>query len=431
MSVELSGIPGLNPIPWENIDIQWKKHLQNHIQSLQPPHYFVFPETPIALASAIKLANESNWQVLICGNGSKLSWGGLVKEAQLVISTQRLNRIIDHAIGDLTVTVEAGMTIAELQKTLIPSNQFLPLDPCYPESATIGGIIATMDAGNWRQGYGGVRDLLLGLSFVRADGVIAKAGGRVVKNVAGYDLMKLFCGSFGRLGIITQATIRLYPNPDSSTTLILQGSLPKVEAFAQIIRQSRLTPTAAEMVSNSLLINLGFEKTEGLLIRFQGMDQSIEEQKRQVSQIAKNLDLKISHSQSEKEISVWQKIMQLTRQSHSKPTIICKIGIIPNQIAKLITQINILLGEDTNATVNVSTGLGYLQINQEISIEHLRQLRNYCQENQGYLTILEAPIKIRQEIIPWKYNHDTKQIMVKIKEKFDKKQIFNPSIFSL
>ena len=431
MSVELSDIPDLNPIPWENIDIQWKKHLQNDIQSPQPPHYFAFPETPNALATAIKLANESDWKVLICGNGSKLSWGGLVKEAQLVISTQRLNRIIDHAIGDLTVTVEAGMTVAELQQALSPSNQFLPLDPCYSESATIGGIIATMDAGSWRQGYGGVRDLLLGLTFVRADGVIAKAGGRVVKNVAGYDLMKLFCGSFGTLGIITQVTIRLYPIPESSTTLIMQGSLPKVEAFAQAIRQSRLTPTAAEMVSNRLLTTLGFEKAEGLLIRFQGMNQSIDEQKRQVSQIAKNLDLKISHCQQEKEISIWQNLMELTRQSHSMPAIICKIGIIPHKIAKLITKINILLGEDTKTTINVSTGLGYLQINQEISIDSLRQLRNYCQENQGYLSILEAPIKIRKEIIPWEYNQDIKKIMIKIRERFDKKQIFNPSILSL
>ena len=176
------------------------------------PFYLAFPETLEALATGVKLANEFDWKILICGNGSKLSWGGLVKEAQLVISTQRLNRIIDHAIGDLTVTVEAGMTISQLQQALSPSNQFLPLNPCYPQSATIGGIVATADTGSWRQGYGGVRDLLLGLSFVRADGVIAKAGGRVVKNVAGYDLMKLFCGSFGTLGIISQVTMRLYPH---------------------------------------------------------------------------------------------------------------------------------------------------------------------------------------------------------------------------
>ncbi len=120
--------------------------------------------------------------------------------------------------------MQAGLKLADLQAFLAPSGQFLPLDPSYADNATIGGIIATADAGTWRQRYGGVRDLILGFSFIRHDGEIAKAGGRVVKNVAGYDMMKLFTGSYGTLGIIDQITLRLYPETANSETLIITGN---------------------------------------------------------------------------------------------------------------------------------------------------------------------------------------------------------------
>ena len=430
MNLEFPDIPDLHIIPWKDVDIQWRKSIQDNLLSTQSPYYLIFPETSKALSTVIEFAYRSAWKVLVCGNGSKLSWGGLVREAQVVISTQRLNRIIDHAIGDLTVTVEAGITIAELQQALSSSNQFLPINPCYPQSATIGGIVATADTGSWRQRYGGIRDLLLGLSFVRADGVIAKAGGRVVKNVAGYDLMKLFCGSFGTLGMITQVTMRLYPLPEASTTLILQGSSKKIEEFAQAIRQSRLTPTAAEAVSTSLLTKLDFGKTEGILIRFQGMPQSIDEQKRQASQIAKNLALNFSDSQSEKEIDIWQNMMELVRQSNTEQAIVGKIGIIPSKIAQLMAKIDLLLGDIAKTSINITTGLGYIQINQDISIEKLQQLRQYCQDNFGYLIILESPVSIRQRLIPRDYNRDVKNLMIKIRDKFDEKQIFNPAVLS-
>ncbi|HEY9883407.1 MAG TPA: FAD-binding oxidoreductase, partial [Thermosynechococcaceae cyanobacterium] len=181
-----------------------------------------YPSTPAALAAMVQA--DDRQPLLPCGAGSKLAWGGLVgglkdKEKTLpllVVSTERLNQLIDHAIGDLTVTVEAGMRFADVQATLATAGQYLPIDPAYPDHATIGGIIATADTGSLRQRYNGVRDLLLGVSIVRADGQVAKAGGRVVKNVAGYDLMKLFTGSYGTLGIITQATLRVYPLPEAS-----------------------------------------------------------------------------------------------------------------------------------------------------------------------------------------------------------------------
>ena len=151
MNPGLHEIPDLNLTAWPDLDPQWQRRLEAAILAVIPPNYFAFPETPEALSAAVKFARDNRWKLLPCGSGSKLNWGALVQESQLVISTQRLNRIVEHAVGDLTVTVEAGVRLAQLQQALQPSRQFLPLDPAYPESATIGGIIATADSGSWRQ----------------------------------------------------------------------------------------------------------------------------------------------------------------------------------------------------------------------------------------------------------------------------------------
>ena len=197
------------------------------------PLPILMPSSAIELAELVAIANLERSPLVVAGNSSKLDWGGTVKEAKSIVTTQKLDRLIAHAVGDLTVTVEAGMKFAALQEILATAGQFLPLDPAYPNISTIGGIIATADTGSLRHRYGGVRDLLLGISFVRADGKIAKAGGRVVKNVAGYDMMKLFTGSYGTLGILTEVTLRVYPLPANSGTVILTGAVEGLSKAAK------------------------------------------------------------------------------------------------------------------------------------------------------------------------------------------------------
>ncbi|MFM6277764.1 MAG: FAD-binding oxidoreductase, partial [Dolichospermum sp.] len=176
-------------ICWENLASGQKQNLEQSIDSKSYPICVVYPHSQAELAAVITTANSHQWRVLACGSGSKINWGGLAKNIDIVVSTERINQLIEHAVGDLTVTVEAGMKFAHIQEILAKSGQTLALDPAFPESATIGGIVATADTGSLRQRYGGVRDQILGITFIRADGEIAKAGGRVVKNVAGYDLM--------------------------------------------------------------------------------------------------------------------------------------------------------------------------------------------------------------------------------------------------
>ncbi|TRT85620.1 MAG: FAD-binding oxidoreductase, partial [Microcystis aeruginosa Ma_AC_P_19900807_S299] len=196
IAVQITSIlpPDTTVITWQQVPKEEQERLSRAIRG-KSPEIIVYPANTTALSSLVRFSNENRLSLLAYGQGSKLDWGGLVESPDILVSTQNLNQIIDHARGDLTITVQAGLKIADLQAFLAPSGQFLPLDPSYADNATIGGIIATADAGTWRQRYGGVRDLILGFSFIRHDGEIAKAGGRVVKNVAGYDMMKLFTGS--------------------------------------------------------------------------------------------------------------------------------------------------------------------------------------------------------------------------------------------
>ncbi|MEO0688375.1 MAG: FAD-binding oxidoreductase, partial [Cyanobacteria bacterium J06649_11] len=261
----LASIVGEENITYDSDSIQVK-------QAISPgnlPNCIVYPQTQSQLAKVIAEAYRNKWRVLPCGNGSKLKWGSLAKNIDIVVSTQRLNKIINHAVGDLTLTVETGVKIADIQAILTKHKQLLALNPTQPHLATIGGIIATGDTGSLRQRYGSVRDQLLGVSFVRADGGFARAGGRVVKNVAGYDLMKLFTGSYGTLSIITEATFRLYPMQSASGTAILMGSKEAISKASNTIRSSALTPTQADLISSQLVSSMGLGKGLGLIIRFE------------------------------------------------------------------------------------------------------------------------------------------------------------------
>ena len=178
------------------------------------PREIVFPESVEQVAEALRSASAQKTAVTPIGEGGFLHIGSLPRRYDLALSLQRMNRVVDYQPTDMTVTVEAGMSLARLQAILGEHGQWLPLDPPSPERATIGGIIAANLSGPSRLSQGTVRDFLLGLRVVTADGTVIKGGGRVVKNVAGYDVPKLYCGSFGTLGIIVEATFKVRPYPE-------------------------------------------------------------------------------------------------------------------------------------------------------------------------------------------------------------------------
>ncbi|MFB2771392.1 FAD-binding oxidoreductase [Pelatocladus sp. BLCC-F211] len=415
----LASIVGENGFyPWENLAPSQQQFILQAIASPTPPNCIVYPETTEQLAQVIREANRNQWRVLPCGSGSKLSWGGLVKGIDVVVSTERLNKLIDHAVGDLTVTAEAGMKFSELQAILAKANQFLALDPVTP-SATLGGIVATADTGSLKQRYGSVRDQLLGITFVRADGQVAKAGGRVVKNVAGYDLMKLFTGSYGTLGVISQVTFRVYPIPEISATVVLTGRAEDVSQAAAILRGSALTPTQADLVSIQLVSELGLGTGMGLIARFQSIAESVKEQSNRLVEVGQNLGLQGAMYGGVDEADLWQRLRESMYFGSAESAITCKIGVSPTAGVEVLKQAQ-------KGLIHIASGLGVLRFEDE---QGLMEVRSLCENHRGFLTILTAPVGVKQRFDVWGYTGNAGEMMRRIKLQFDQKNILSPGRF--
>ena len=218
------------------------------VAGLQPS--FVAAPAGVAEASAVmRAAAAAGLAVLPRGTGTKFGWGAPPRRCDLIVETRLLNSVLEHAAGDLVVRVQAGVGLGQLAAALAPAGQRLALDPpALDGGGTIGGLLATGAAGPLRLRYGTPRDLLIGITVVRADGVVTRSGGKVVKNVAGYDLGKLYTGSYGTLGLITEAAFRLHPLPAAAAFVTLDGAGPAAaQSLLTTAVDSPLGPAAAEL----------------------------------------------------------------------------------------------------------------------------------------------------------------------------------------
>jgi glycolate oxidase FAD binding subunit len=426
---ELESIVGDAIVSWENLKPYWQEQVAKACAPENVPCCIVYPNTTAELKSVIQTAYKNNWRILPCGSGSKLGWGGLANQVDLVVSTERLNRIIEHAVGDLTVTVEAGVKLADLQAILQKVGQFLPLEAAYPQEATLGGIVATADSGALRHRYGGIRDMLLGISFIRSDGESAKAGGRVVKNVAGYDLMKLFTGSYGTLGILTEVTFRVYPITQASATVVLTGEQEAISAATKILLASALTPTAVDLLSTKLVSQLGFAQGMGLMVRFQSVTESVREQSSRLLSIGQKLGLQ-GTVYTDDEAQLWQSLPEQIWNTPTSPLVTCKIGVSPSEAVLILTQLDYLTSAQGLGLIHAGSGLGLLQLDAStVTAQTILELRQYCQAKNGFLSILSAPATIKKQLDVWGYNGNALEIMRQIKQQFDPKVLLSPNRF--
>lgn len=447
----LSSIVGTGNIyAYDQVDLKLQQQIVRSLSSqtdLQAIVGIVYPNTQEQLAEVVAFAARNQWQILPCGSGSKLCWGGLMSAGDrsprpiLVISTARINQLIEHAGGDLTVTVAAGMKFADLQAILAKSGQFLALDPAYPQSATIGGILATGNTGSLRQRYGGVRDMCLGISFVRSDGELVKAGGRVVKNVAGYDLMKLLTGSFGTLGIVSQLTFRLYPLPEASQTVVLIGEAAAIATVRNQILTSSLTPAMLDLLDRNVVRELELGSGLALAIRCDGIEASVKEQCDRLRSLANQLDLQYK-LQAEGD-RFWQKLhdlfWQFDKSEVEDRAVVCKVGILAAQavdtlmaIEKAITTVSPDLSH--YAQIHASSGLGVIRFEVETLPDEVLQdivlkIRSLANATGGFLSVIEAAVSLKQKLDVWGYEGNAWDVMQSLKQKFDPHHLFSPQRF--
>ncbi len=221
------------------------------------PHLVTTPASAEQVGAVLSACSESQATVIPWGGGTAMALGNPPRRADVVIKLAKLNRVIEHDSANLTVTAQCGMTLNALQSSLAAQKQFVPIDAPFPACATLGGIVAANLNGPRRSFYGSVRDLVIGMKVVLASGESIKAGGKVVKNVAGYDMCKLFVGSLGTLGIITEVTFRVAPTAESAATFIAQGALAQAQRFIADLSLSRLLPAAVFLLSEKRRKRIG------------------------------------------------------------------------------------------------------------------------------------------------------------------------------
>ncbi|MFI6903379.1 FAD-binding oxidoreductase [Nonomuraea sp. NPDC050394] len=211
------------------------------------PAFVALPESVEEISALLRACAEADLAAVPVGGGTKLDWGAPPERCDVLIDTCCMNQIIEHAAGDLVVRAQAGVTLEALADRLATQGQELVYDGPFRDEATVGGLLAAGTAGPRSFRYGTPRDLLIGITVVLADGTIARSGGKVVKNVAGYDLGKLFTGSFGTLGVIAEATFRLHPLPAERAWVHARLAPSQVQAAAVRLAAAQAEPAAVEL----------------------------------------------------------------------------------------------------------------------------------------------------------------------------------------
>lgn len=264
-------------------------------------------ERPTSVAEAADLVRDTSGPLLFRGAGTKQEWGGR-PEPGVVVETTGLGRLLAHNPADMTVAVEAGMPLRELQELVANDGQWLALDPpSEAAGATIGGLLSTGDSGPRRLRYGGLRDLVIGVTVVLADGTVARAGGKVIKNVAGYDLTKMLYGSLGTLGLIAEVVLRLHPRPGTSATAVVACSAQQASDLSVALMASPLEPAALDWVQTG-----GDHEPEHgqgrLALRFEGTAAGVESQRGALHPMLAGMDGEGQWYTGDDERGLWEEL---------------------------------------------------------------------------------------------------------------------------
>jgi glycolate oxidase FAD binding subunit len=348
--------------------------------------------------------------------------GNPPRHIDLIVSMVRMNEVIEHTPGDQVVRVQAGLKLRDLQEQLATADQLLGIDP--PErEATLGGIVAANSSGPRRYRYGTMRDLIIGITVVLPDGTIAKAGGKVVKNVAGYDLSKLFTGSLGTLGVIATCNFRLHPKPEAARTIAVELSdTLSVGRAAQAITGAQLVPSAVELHWS--------EDAKLLTVLTEGIQPGVEAQAETVSYLLKGFGEVRTLSDEEVE-----HLGPLDPPGVGEEEVAIKISAPPAEITGVLDSTLGAAGrKGVTPRITGQAGIGVTNVafsggDQEALVQVVEELREIWVRRGGSVVVRRAPLPVKQRLDAWGAAGDYLGLTKRVKEKFDPRGILNPGRF--
>jgi glycolate oxidase FAD binding subunit len=371
--------------------------------------------------------------VSFVGGGGKLGLGNPPERLDLVVETTALDQVLEHAAGDLVVRAQAGVRLADLQATLAPAGQQLALDPPEPR-ATLGGVVAANASGPRRLRYGTVRDLLIGVTVVLADGTVARAGGKVVKNVAGYDLAKLFCGSLGTLGMVAEVIFRLHPVPAAASvvTLGVEGPEQAGEAVRRL-QGTTLEPSAVELTVDD------FGWPGRLTVLFEGIQPGVEAQAAAAAELLGRVGEAAVAGPGQTEAA----LSQLGALPFEKAEYALKATFPPAELAGVLGDLAGVGRRWSGGPVSAHAATGVLWMASAaregdlpadspafpMAVAAIREFRERLATRGGSLVLVKASPELKRAADVWGPPGDAIGLMRRVKERFDPDRRLSPGRF--
>jgi glycolate oxidase FAD binding subunit len=404
------------------------------------PQAVVLPASTHEIQEVLSYAADGELSVIPAGNGTKLGIGNLPEQVDLVLSTSKLNQVLEYEPADLTVTVEAGIRLAELQAKLAEHRQYLPLDPPYTDDATIGGITSTNSSGPSRLRFGATRDRVLGMRVVQSSGTVVKSGGKVVKNVAGYDLNKLYTGSFGTLGVITEVSFKLQPLPEIERTVLLTfKEIGQAVNTALDVSSSQLLPIFLNLFINGVPFT---EVAEPCVLI--GLDEHPETVEWQIDQITSNAKqngaIGVGVYEGESQLVLRASMCAFPEGGWASQIVVSKANLRVTDIEDFIN-IALTTGNDLHSLVQVmglmGNGIVYVAFSEfpdgDVPVQAiagaLANLRDAAANVGGNLIVESAPTALKHQVDVWGSVGHSLELMKKIKASLDPVGLLNPGRF--
>jgi glycolate oxidase FAD binding subunit len=407
------------------------------------PEAVVLPANREEIGGVLAAAAAGGVPVTPWGGGTRIAVGMPPARPGIVLSLKRLDRLVEHEPADLTATAEAGMTLGAFQAALGQRGQWLSLDPPRAQEGTLGGILASNASGPRRHLYGTARDLVIGLTLVLADGSIVRGGGKVVKNVAGYDLPKLAVGSYGTLGVIVEVTVKLRPRPDTDRLVVAWFERVKdAGAGARAVMASDLVPSALDLADPEAVRALALGGREGaaLLVGVDGLPEQVEWQSAELARLlADGARVETRVLDGAERDRVWQAAGDLPRRAFPEVTAVMRWGVLPTQVADLIEHGgDVARRHGLTAAFTAHAGVGIVTAvlgggsgggAAGTVAAALGDWRALVRDASGHAALEWAPLAVKERVPVWDPPGAPHRIMQRLKAELDPHGILNPGRF--